>query len=53
MVNSYLIPTIKYVENKDIEEQDIGFDACQFEIELFSELEAMIAVGKANYKYQN
>lgn len=51
MVNSYLIPTIKYVENKDIEEQDIGFDASQFEIELFPELEAMIAVGKANYKY--
>lgn len=51
MVNSHLIPSIVYDENRNINQEDIGFDATQFEMELFPGLETMIAIGNENYKY--
>ena len=53
MVNSHLIPSIVYDENKNINQEDIGFDATQFELELFPGLETMIAIGNENYNTSN
>ena len=49
MVQSILDPSITYPENTDIDEGDIGFDAIQFEVEIFPNIEATIALGNVRY----
>ena len=51
MVKSVIDPNITYSEITDIDEGDIGYDAIQFEVELFPELEATIALGNVRYTY--
>jgi hypothetical protein len=51
MVKSVLDDSITYSENTNIDEGDIGYDAIQFEVELFPEIEANIALGNIRYTF--
>lgn len=51
MVKSVLDDSITYSENTNIDEGDIGYDAIQFEVELFPEVEANIALGNVRYTF--
>lgn len=51
MVKSVLDDNITYSENTNIDEGDIGYDAIQFEVELFPEIEANIALGNVRYTF--
>ena len=51
MVKSVLDDSITYSENTNIDEGDIGYDAIQFEVELFPEIEANIALGNVRYTF--
>ena len=51
MVKSILDESIDYSENANIDEGDIGYDAPQFEVELFPGVEANIALGNVRYTY--
>ena len=51
MVNSILDDSISYSENTNIDEADIGYDAIQFEVELFPNVEANIALGNVRYSF--
>ena len=51
MVKSILDESIVYSENTNIDEGDVGYDAPQFEVELFPDVEANIALGNVRYTY--
>lgn len=51
MVNSILNPKIVYEETKRVEKNDIGYDATQFEIELYTNIASVVALGNVNYTY--
>ena len=51
MVNSILNPKIVYEETKRVEKNDIGYDATQFEIELYTNMASIVALGNVNYTY--
>lgn len=51
MVKSVLDDSITYSENTNIDEGDIGYDAIQFEVELFPSVEANIALGNVRYTF--
>jgi|TARA_B100000795_G_scaffold266322_1_gene249328 predicted NAD-dependent protein-ADP-ribosyltransferase YbiA (DUF1768 family) len=51
MVKSIIDGSITYVETTKIDATDMGHDAVQFEIELFPDTEASIALGNIRYTY--
>ena len=51
MVKSVLDDSITYTETTGIDEGDIGYDAIQFEVELFPGVDATIALGNVRYTY--
>ena len=51
MVNSILDDSISYSENTNIDDGDIGYDAIQFEVELFPNVEVTIALGNVRYSF--
>jgi predicted NAD-dependent protein-ADP-ribosyltransferase YbiA (DUF1768 family) len=51
MVKSAMNDDINYSENSNIDEGDIGYDAPQFEVELFPGVEANIALGNVRYTF--
>ena len=53
MVKSVLNPEIVYDEVMTIDKSDIGYDATQFEIELFPNLASVIALGNVKYTFSD
>ncbi|MEE9573666.1 MAG: hypothetical protein V3W20_11500, partial [Candidatus Neomarinimicrobiota bacterium] len=51
MVKSVLDPEIEYTDVMTIDKSDIGFDAVQFQLELFPNTAAVIALGNVKYTY--
>ena len=51
MVLSRLDPNITYKDTPIIDKEDIGYDATQFEIELFPNTAAVIALGNVKYTF--
>ena len=51
MVKSIIESSITYPETTNIDATDMGYDAVQFEIELFPDIEATIALGNIRYTY--
>ena len=51
MVKSIIESSITYPETTNIDTTDMGYDAVQFEIELFPDIEATIALGNIRYTY--
>ena len=51
MVKSVINDDINYSENTNIDEGDVGYDAPQFEVELFPGIEANIALGNVRYTF--
>ena len=51
MVRSVLNPEIEYEEVATIDKGDIGYDATQFELELFPNIAAVIALGNVKYTF--
>ena len=49
MVKSVLNPEIEYEEILTVDKSDIGYDATQFELELFPDIAAVIALGNVKY----
>ncbi len=51
MVKSKLNQEIVYEENKEIDEEDYDYSASQFDLDLYLNLEATIALGRVKYLY--
>ena len=51
MVKSVLDPEIEYTDVMTIDKSDIGLDAVQFQLELFPNTAAVIALGNVKYTY--
>ena len=53
MVKSVLNPEIEYEEILTVDKSDIGYDATQFELELFPDIAAVIALGNVKYTFSD
>lgn len=53
MVRSVLNPEIDYEETRTVDKSDIGYDATQFEVELFPNIAAVIALGAIRYTFSD
>jgi len=53
MVRSVLNPEIEYEETRTVDKSDLGHDATQFEVELFPNIAAVIALGAIRYTFSD
>ena len=53
MVNSILDSSLKYIDVKKIQEEDMAYNAPLYEIELYPGFDAHIVLGNVSYTYIN
>ena len=51
MVRSRLEQNITYDESKEVSKEDYDYDATQYEVELYPNIDVTIALGRVNYTH--